>query len=296
MIKFFNLVIFLGLFSTPCLSAETIELIDDEQQRVEFAEPVRKVISLSPHATELLFAAGVTSQLVATVSYSDYPEAAKEIPRIGSANKIDLESIIKLNPDVIIAWKSGSPAGQIKKLTQLGFKIYYSEPRQFEDVASNILKMGQMLGTSDQAEKNAKQFLKKLNQLRLQYNNRSKVSVFYQVWNEPLMTINKDHMITSVIEFCGGDNIYANLSLRAPRVGIESVLSENPEAIIIGMSEGRNEWVESWSKWPQLKAVKNQHVFVVNADYIVRQGTRVLDGIKVVCSQLDEVRRFLKVN
>jgi len=292
MAKSLNLIIFLGLFFTHVLSAKTIEIIDDEQRSVKFNKPVTKVVSLSPHATELLFAAGVTDQLVATVSYSDYPEAAKKIPRIGSANKIDLESIIKLNPDVVIAWKSGSPAAQIKKLTQLGFKIFYSEPKQFEDIARNIVNMGKILGTSSYAENKAREFLLELNLLENTYQNRSKVSVFYQVWNEPIITINKDHMITSVIEFCGGENIYGELPSRAPRIGIESILNEDPDAIIIGMSDGRSDWVESWSKWSQLKAVKNMHVFDVNADLIVRQGTRVLEGIKVVCSRLDEVRRF----
>ena len=294
MAKFLNLIIFLSLFLSHSLSAQTIELIDDEQRSVKFDKPVTNVVSLSPHATELLFAAGVTNQLVATVSYSDYPEAAKKIPRIGSANKIDLESIIKLNPDVIIAWKSGSPATQIKKLDQLGFKIFYSEPKQFEDVARNIVNMGKMLGTSSYAENKASEFLQELNHLEKIYKNRSKVSVFYQVWNEPIITINKDHMITSVIEFCGGKNIYGELPSRAPRIGIESILYEDPDAIIIGMSEGRSEWVESWSKWGQLKAVKNQHVFTVDADYITRQGTRIIKGIKSVCSQLDMIRLFYK--
>lgn len=281
----FVVINFSDVFAGP------ITVIDDENRQVTILSEAKRVISLSPHATELLFAAGATDQVIATVSYSDYPEQAKKIQRIGSNQKLDFESIITLKPDLIIAWKSGVSDDQLKHLKQLGLTLFYSEPKLFDDVAKNIINFGKLLGTGDIAEIKARQFLISLKQLQEKYQNRSVVDVFYQVWNQPLMTINGDHMINSVIEFCGGRNIFKNLAIRAPRVNIESVLVKNPDAIIIGISQGREDWVYEWSKWKDLKAVKNNHVFTVDADYIVRQGTRVLKGIASVCDSLESVRK-----
>ena len=284
------LTILVFSFQINIVFAEPFTIIDDDNHHVGFSKPAKRIISLSPHATELLFSAGATDQIVATVSYSDYPPQAKKITRVGSYKKIDLESVVKINPDLIIAWNSGGVEQQIKDLKKLGFKVYFSEPRSFEDVATNIINMGKILGTSDIAKINADSYLKELNRLKQKYNNLKKVNVFYQVWNKPLMTINNGHLINSVIEFCGGHNVFADLLLRAPKVGIESVIQKNPQAIIIGMSENRKDWVEPWFKWQSIDAVKNKHVYSVNADLIVRQGPRILQGTKLVCEVLEKVR------
>ena len=269
----------------------SFNVIDDDGYTVTFTEPAIRIISLSPHATELLFSAGATKQVIATVSYSDYPPQAKTIKRIGSYKKIDLESVVNINPDLIIAWNSGGNKQQIEDLKKLGYKVYFSEPRSFEDVATNIVNMGKILGTSEIAETNADMYLKELVRLKKKYNNLKKVNVFYQVWNKPLMTINDGHLISNVIEFCGGHNVFGEATIRAPKIGIESVIQKNPQAIIIGMSENRKDWVEPWFKWQSINAVKNKHVYSVNADLIVRQGPRILQGAKLVCEMLEKVRQ-----
>lgn len=271
-------------------TSASFKVVDDDGHTVIFNKPAVRIISLSPHATELLFAAGATNQIAATVSYSDYPPQAKNIKRIGSYKKIDLESVVKVNPDLIIAWNSGGNQQQIEDLKKLGYKFYFSEPRSFEDVAANIVNMGVILGTTELANIKAQEYLSELKELKLKYSNLEKVKVFYQVWDKPLRTINDGHLINSVIEFCGGSNVYADLSLRAPKVGIESVIQKNPEAIIIGMSENRKDWIEPWFKWVSIDAVKNKHVYSVDADLIVRQGPRILQGTKLVCELLEKVR------
>lgn len=287
-ITFFILAL---MVQSKLVVANAFTIIDDDNFTVSFSEPAKRIISLSPHATELLFAAGATNQVVATVSYSDFPEQAKKIPRIGSYKKIDLESVVKINPDLIVAWNSGGSVQQVKDLKDLGFKIYYSEPRSFEDVAENIIKMGKILGTKKKADANAAIFLNELNHLKTKYKNLKEVKVFYQVWNNPLMTINNGHLINDVIEFCGGHNLFGDLISRAPKVGIEAVIQKNPEAILIGMSENRKDWVDPWFKWQSIDAVKNKHVYGVNADLIVRQGPRILRGAGLVCEMLEKVRR-----
>lgn len=281
---------FINFFLVNVAISASFKVIDDDGHAVTFSKPAVRVISLSPHATELLFTAGATNQIVATVSYSDYPPQAKDIKRIGSYRKIDLESVVKINPDLIIAWKSGGNQQQIEDLKKLGYKFYFSEPRSFEDVADNIVNMGKIIGTSTTANIKADEFLNQLSRLRVKYSNLEKVKIFYQVWNKPLRTINDGHLINNVIEFCGGSNVFGSLSMRAPKVGIESVIQKNPEAIIIGMSENRKDWIEPWFKWKSIDAVKNKHVYTINADLIVRQGPRILQGAKKLCEILVNVR------
>ena len=285
------LLLFISLLYYFDVSAGTsISVTDDEKNTVIFSQPPNRIISLSPHATELLFAAGASDQVVGTVSYSDFPPEAKKIPRIGSYNKIDLESVLKINPDLIVAWKGGGSEHQIDDLKKLGFKIYYSEPKSFEEVATNIMNFGLILGTSEEAQFRANKFLSELALLRNKFSGLKKVTVFYQVWNQPLMTINNDHLITDVIELCGGSNVYGELSIRAPKVNIESVIQKNPQTIIIGTSEQRQDWLSSWDHWQVIDAVKNKHVYAVNADFIVRQGPRILQGAKLICEILEKVR------
>ena len=287
-------LIILVLHLFVCNVAFSFEIADDENNTVIFKKTAKRIISLSPHATELLYKAGATNQILATVSYSDYPEAAKSLPRIGSYKKIDLESVIKLKPDLIVAWKSSGSLDQVNELERLGYKIYFSEPKDFKGIADNLNKFGRILGTENIATERANSFLNELNTLKLTYKNLKPVSVFYQVWNNPLMTINKDHLITNVIELCGGRNVFGDLFARAPRVNIESVILKDPQTIIIGMSENREGWVKEWHKWDVLRAVKEKHVYTVNADYIVRQGPRVLKGAKKVCEILESVRNHDK--
>lgn len=286
------ILIFIG--SANLLAGDKLSVIDDDGKVFEFSRPVSRIVSLAPHATELLFAAGASTQIVGTVSFSDYPEAAKAIPLVGSYNKVDIEAILSKNPDLIVAWSSGNSKEQLEKLKQLGLNVYISEPKQFVGIAENIRNMGEILGTEDIANLTAKAFLDDLNSLKKHYPENKKINVFYQVWNDPLMTISDAHLIGQVIKFCSGNNVFGELPVISPRVSIEAVLKENPDVIVAGMAEGREEWLEQWEKWQVLKAVKNQHVYPINADYVTRQTPRVLLGIRKMCEHLEKARAHTK--
>jgi len=282
--------VLIALFFLSLTVQAEITVVDDAGNTLIFSQPVKRIVSLAPHATELLFAAGATKQITGTVSYSDYPEAAKKIPRIGSYNKFDLESIIAMSPDLIFAWQDGNPEEQLNKMREMGFNIFISEPRKFKDVAENIRSMGKLLGTEKVAEQKAKAFLTELDNLKHQYQPRKLVNIFYQVWNEPLITIGSGHLVGQVIKFCGGRNVFGDLSVISPRVSIEAVMEKNPDVIVAGMALGREDWIEQWQKWKGLKAVKNKHVYAIDADLIVRQTPRVLKGTRLMCEYLDRVR------
>ena len=269
-----------------------IEVMDDLGRKVILERPAKRIISLAPHVTENLFAAGVGHLIVGAVSYSDYPEAAKSIQRVGGYNNLNIELVASLEPDLIIAWKEGNQKQQVEILEELGFIVYVNEPKLLEDTAKSIKNFGILTNMEEKAQQASSSFLNKLNSLREQYSGKTKISVFYQAWNNPLLTVNNQQSIGHIIKLCSGQNIFAELSALTPQVSIEAVLANDPEVIIAsGMDESRPEWLDDWKQWTFLRAVKENHLFFVPPDIIQRHGPRILEGAQQVCESLQQVRR-----
>lgn len=269
----------------------TISVIDFTGEVIELATPASKIIALAPHIVENAFTAGAGGQLIGAVNYSNYPEQANQLPIVGGYTNTNLEKIIELNPDLVIAWESGNSTSSITRLKELGYPVYMDQPDTLEDIAKSIQDIGTLAGTSEVAKVAADEYLSKIKQVRQQTQGKKLVTTFYQVWNRPLQTINGKHFISAAIELCGGENIYASESIIAPIINIESILDRNPEAIIAsGMSTARPEWLDDWRQWPSLSAVQKDNLFFVNPDHIQRHTVRLLKGIDVVCKQLDIAR------
>ena len=279
----------ISILSWP-LHAEIV-VIDDVAQRIVLNQPAERIISLAPHTTELLYSAGATNQIIGTVSFSDYPEQAKKIKLIGSSNKFDLESIVALKPDLIIAWKSGNTMARIEEVRSLGFPVFINEPREFADISETLVKLGVLLGTEKTAETHARQFNESISKLQIENKDKLSVRVFYQVWDDPLFTINGEHLISKVIKLCGGVNIFESVSALSPQIGVEAVLESNPEVIVAGTNESRSHWLAEWQKWTGMTAVKQQHLYAINADLIVRHTPRIVLGAQRMCEILDKVRK-----
>ncbi len=274
------------------VAGAAVSVVDDTGATVTLAQPAQRIVSLAPHLTEMLFAGGAGQQIVGAVEYSDYPEAAKSIPRVGGYSGFDLERIVALSPDLVVAWRSGNSAAAVEKLKQLGLKVYLSEPRAFEDVATNLERLSILTGHVAAGQRAAGDYRAELKQLQQRYAGVTKVRIFYQIWNRPLMTINGQHLIGHVIELCGGQNVFATLPTLAPQVDLEAVLLANPEAIIAsGMGYERPEWLKEWQRWPQLAAVKSKSIYVIHPDIINRHSPRILQGALLMCEQLQEVRQ-----
>lgn len=282
--------IMLNGFLWPISAVADIKVVDDLGRTITLMQPATRVISLSPHVTELLYAAGASEQVVAGVSFSDYPPQAKKLPLVGSYDKFDMEAIVSLNPDLLIAWHSGNPKPQLNELMRLGLNVYITEPREFEDVAKDIRQIGHMLGTQKTANQAADNYMHELQTIRQQYAGRKPLRVFYQVWNNPLFTVNDQHLISKVIHLCGGVNVLGDLKTLSPQVSIESVIAQNPDVILYGSHETRDDWSVGWRKWKNIKAVAHNHLFGIHADLIVRHTPRVLQGARQMCEYLDTVR------
>ncbi|WP_227816184.1 cobalamin-binding protein [Nitrogeniibacter aestuarii] len=270
----------------------TIDLSDDMGTPVHLDAPARRIVSLAPHVTELIYAAGAGEALVGVVDYSDYPPEASRLPSVGSYTRADLEAIVALKPDLVIGWRSGNPPVQIDRLRALGIPVFVNESRDLGAVARTLRRIGTMAGTETAANAAADAFEAREAALRDRYASLAPVSVFYQIWNKPLMTINGEHLISAVIRLCGGRNVFDSEDLLAPKIGEESVLVANPESIVAsGMGEARPEWLDTWRRWPQLRAVQQDNLFFIPPELIQRHTPRILDGATRLCEQLDQARQ-----
>lgn len=264
---------------------------DDSGREMRLKAPAKRIVTLAPHATEMLYAAGAGEWLIGTVDYSDYPPAAKKVPRVGSYDRFDLEAISALKPDLVIAWETGNPAAPVEKMRALGLTVYASQPNRMEDVAGQLERLGQLAGTEAVANQAAERFRQRLAGLRAANAGKPKVRVFYQIWKAPLMTVGGPQIISSAIELCGGENVFGTLSQMAPTVSVEAVLEADPEAIVAtGMGDARPEWLDDWNKWPRMTAVKRGNLFHIHPDLMQRHTPRILDGAEQLCAALDVAR------
>ena len=283
------LFIVLAFFLSTVVSADIV-VTDDAGQRVTLEQPARRIVSLAPYITELLFAAGAGAALVGVSEFSDYPAAARGIQRIGGGGGLDLEAIVALRPDLVIAWQSGNPTGQVARLQALGLSVYLSEPRRLGDVSQTLRRLGVLAGTEAVAEARADGFDRRQQQLQRKYAGLPAVSVFYQIWEHPLMTLNGEHLFSDVVRLCGGRNVFDALPSLAPQVGIEAVLAADPDVIIIAADDA-SPMLSGWRQWPSLRAVNQGHIYAVGRDQLVRHSPRILDGAEQLCGILERVRR-----
>ena len=290
----------LGLALAPTLThasasnataATAIEITDDAGNHVRLERPAQRIVSLAPHVTELLFAAGAGAQVVGVVAYSDYPPEAMALPQVGGYSKVDLEAVAALRPDLVVAWSSGNRNAHLDRLRALGIKVFLNEPRSLDDVARSLEQLGELAGTRETAAAAAQRFRTRHASLSARYQDRAPVSTFYQIWDRPLMTINDEHLIADVIRLCGGRNVFGALGTLSPTIGVEAVLAANPEAIVAsGMGEARPEWLDQWKRWPELAANAHDNLFFIAPNIMQRHTPRILDGASQLCEQLESVR------
>ena len=269
-----------------------ISVTDDDGATVVLPQPARRVVSLAPHVTELLFAAGGGDHIVGAVDYSDYPPAARSIPRVGDNRQVDIERVLALKPDLLVVWRHNAASRQMEQLRKLGIPLFYSESHKLEDIPEAVVTLGKLMGTTRLAEERATELRKQLNTLTARYRNRPPVRVFYQVWDKPLYTLNERHIVNDAIHICGGENIFAKLPMQAPSITAEAVLQQNPEAIVSGdRRDQEKSGVEIWKKYPSMLAVSRGNLFALNGDLINRSGPRIIAGAAELCEKLEQARK-----
>nr|WP_243726479.1 cobalamin-binding protein [Halomonas ventosae] len=272
-------------------SADEVCARDDTDRQVCLAAPAERIVALSPGATELLFAAGAGQRLVAVVDHSDYPPAANELPSVGSHDRLDLERLVALQPDLVIGWVTGNPAEQVERLERLGVAVFRIEPRTFEGIATALERLAQLAGSEAQGRLAAERFRRGLAELAARHAEASPVPVFYQVWDAPLMTVNDEHLIGKAIRLCGGVNVFGGLARLVPRIDEEALLAADPEVILAGgRGEENHRWLEAWQRFPELTAVARDNLFLVPPSLLQRPTPRLLEGTEALCKRLDQAR------
>ncbi|MGM0672807.1 cobalamin-binding protein [Thioalkalivibrio sp.] len=286
----------LVLLVTTCLCGTTalagsVSVTDDDDREVQLDQPAERIISLAPHITEVLFAVGAGDKLVGVTQHSDFPPEAETIPRIGGYSRIDLERVVQLEPDLVVAWRSGNSASQIERMRDLGLNVYVSEPRSFEGVASSMRRMARLAGTEKEGQRAVQAFLDEIETLRQDYEDRDPVRLFYQVWEQPLMTVNDDHLISEAIRLCGGVNVFGHLDRLVPRMDREAVIEADPEVIIGGgMGEDRPDWVLAWEQWEDMTAVRRDNLYFIPPSLLQRHTPRIAEGTRLMCEELERAR------
>lgn len=264
---------------------------DDTGAMVKLEAPAQRIVSLAPHATELLFAVGAGSRILGTIDTSDWPSQAKAIARVGDSRALDLERIVALQPDLVVTWPWTAPA-QVEALRTRGIATFTTMPATIGGIADDLERLGALTGDATAGWRAAETFRARLSGLRQRNANKRRIRIFYEVWDAPLYTIGGRHLITQAIEVCGGENVFAALTLPAPAVDVEAVLAAKPDAIIAGAERGmRPAWLDAWRRWKEVPAVANDRLYIVEADLLHRPGPRFVDGVDALCATIDRARR-----
>ena len=249
-----------------------------------------RIVSLAPHLTELVYAAGAGHLLVGVVEYSDYPDAARSVPRIGDAWRVDLERLLALKPDVVLTWASGTPDEVIERLDALGLAHREIATFRLADVPLASQTIGVIAGTADTAAAAASRFDSEIAELKRAYQAARPLSVFIQLDDQPVYTVNGRHIISEVVELCGGRNVFADLPQLAPPVSLEAVIAADPEAIV-STDDTIADPMAMWRRWEGMRAVRAGAVYSLPADTMARATPRLAAGVRATCSALDDARR-----
>lgn len=277
----------------PAAWAAPIQITDGVGRTLRLDAPARRIVSLAPNVTELVYAAGAGSHLVGVSAYSDWPAAARKLPRIGDAFRIDLERIVALKPDLVIAWASGTPPSERQALTRLGLPLMLLAPRKLGDIAREIRAIGRLAGTTKVARRSAAAFLRLRDRLAQAYAHRRSVRVFYEISAHPLYTVGGHQIISRVLSLCGGRNVFAGLGKLAPVVTRAAVLAREPQAILVGSGPAARRALAAWKRWPWVPAVRYGNLFLVPGAILGQATPRLLMGALAVCRDLERARRRL---
>ena len=266
------------------------ELAAETKPAVE-TKPAQRIIALSPHSVEMLYAIGAGDKIVATLEYSDYPEAAKKIPRIGNFAGVQIERLVELQPDLVVGWKSGNKAADLAKIESLGLNMVYTQPKNINHIFSDLEKLGQLTGQKNNAQKLIKSLKERYQSIRQKYKNKPRVNVFYQLWHDPMQSVGSGSWVESLINDCGGNNIFNDAHSPYPMVSLESIIVKNPSVVIIPHHSGKKaEKLDLWSKWPEISAVKSNNLYTIHGDLVHRFAPRALDGLEILCEKIDKGR------
>jgi len=270
-------------------SAHALQASDDRGIAISLAQPAQRIVSLAPHLAEIAFAAGAGAKLAGVSSFSRHPAEALRLPVVASHGRVDIERLIAMHPDLVLAWRSGNSPLQIARLERLGLRVFVTEVRSLADIPRIVRLVGALAGSADAAERQAQQFEKETEDLRRRYAEGRGVAAFLEIWHRPMLTVNGAHLISDALSLCGGRNVFAAAKTLTPVVSREQILDARPEAIVTGGFG--SEALQAWSGLELVPAVRNRRIYAIDPDLLYGQGPHVLDGVRVLCERLELARK-----
>lgn len=276
-------------FVSSCAISATV--VDDTGRSIEVKSSTPRIVSIAPGATEMLFAAGAGERIVATVEYSDEPDAARKVPRIGDSNSIDVERLMTLRPDVVVVWDGGNNPAQIAKIEALRIPVYRHQLKSLADIPRSLRRLGKLAGTQSIANAKSRELEQKLTELQQRYASRKSINVMLQVWNHPIYTVGGSHIMSDGLRLCGAKNVFADLREQGPAVEIEAVVARNPDVIVaVAESVSGAEWLDQWRRFAGLRAVRFNNLIDFPDRRLSRLGPSVFTATESLCEVLDQAR------
>jgi iron complex transport system substrate-binding protein len=248
-----------------------------------------RIVALAPHLAELTCSIGACQRLVGVVAYTDAPPQAAALPQVGDAFSVNLESVLQLRPDLILAWDGGTPPATVQRLRVLGLRVEKLAIRDLDDIGVALEQIGMWIDAPAAASA-AASYRARLNGLRARYRDRPRLRVFYQTETDPAFSLNRRSPIHEALMLCGADNVFADLPALAAAVGPEAVIAARPEVVVHSQQEDAAAIARYWQRFAQLPPADARRRVVVDGNTLTRQSPRMLDGVEQLCEGLDRVR------
>mgnify|MGYP001606273080 CR=1 FL=1 len=275
------LVLILLLFPVLSIPLHAGTFTDALGRTVVLPDSPRRIVSLAPHLTEILFAVGAGDRVVGATAFCDYPEAAKRVPRIGGFSDPSIERVLAAQPDLVIATLVGNRREIVEELIRLGLPVYVSGVEAISEIPREVRRIGAVAGRAEGGESAARPMETALAEIARRTAGRPRVAVYYQLWDQPYMTVSDGSFIDDAIHLAGGRNVFAGLSAANPRVSLEAVVAAKPEVMILsGMGKEGAGLASRWSRYSTIPAVAGGRIHIVNSDLLHRPGPRVIEGVE----------------
>jgi len=281
-------VVAFAVLATVPVAVHALQTIDDRGVTVSLVRPASRIVTLAPHLAEIAFAAGAGAKLAGVSSFSRHPGEAERLPVVASYGRVDIERLIALRPDLVLAWRSGNSALQIDRLERIGIRVFVTEARSLADIPRIVRVVGALAGKAEVADARARQFENEIADLRKRYAAERRVAVFLEIWHTPALTVNGAHLISDALRLCGGRNVFAAAKTLTPLVSREQILDARPEAIVTGGFG--SEALQAWTGLESVPAVRNRRIYAIDPDWLHAQGPHVLQGVRALCERLELAR------
>src|SRR6266850_2182460 len=277
-----------AFIAVAAASAHAVKVNDDRGVTISLGRPAQRIASLAPHLAAIVFAAGAGAKLAGVSSFSRYPAEAERLPVVASYGRVDVERLIALRPDLVLAWRSGNSALQIDRLERIGIRVFVTEARTLADIPRIVRLVGELAGSAEVADARARQFENEIADLRKRHAAERRVAVFMEIWHAPALTVNGAHLISDALRLCGGRNVFAAAKTLTPLVSREQILDARPEAIVRGGLG--SEALEAWRGLESVPAVRSRRIYAIDPDWLHAQGPHVLQGVRALCERLELAR------